>query len=538
MRLTEANLRNYIRAVIINEVGGSDYADDFALQGLRTLATDPEARKLYVYGLDQLAGEILGFGGSLLRYVFDTWVYFKTSQAFIDAVRGITGKDITPESQREWRSKIAAGSIHEFLDRFGVAGLDIADVINGLIYMYEEEWAQAGLCMTAAIPVVGSAIGSAGKVGKAGKFALAAEDVAKMDAKIAEIKSGLKQSGHPGADQTIKEIERIRSEMNGATADFSAYENIPASRTEAVEQIASDLGKLEDAYNDVQLALKQVGDIDSQTSSVADLVSKGNLNRDPKSLGFTGGSAKARFHPDYPDIVVKTGKGDLEVRMAEKYPGIVTRGRVVTDAAGHEIAIMERVRPLNTVSHEELFAAIRKEFPEIPDEEVRNLLPSPGDEMGTEFMNYFMMPMVFRTAKTPQEILDVILRYNYGKKAWVLEDGVKEAVENLRRLKNNEKFNKIATMTRNENGYWQDMFRLDNMGLDAQGNIKILDVDVGDADIFRGQVSNPPPPKWGAPPPPIDDPAIREIVDQVMQINGIMNESVKRWSRLAGLIKG
>jgi hypothetical protein len=244
MRITERQLRLIIRETLISEVGGSEYADTRTMKAL----SDPAARRGLGY-LTQQAGEAtIDFGKSLAQLLVETWFYFKTGQQYIDAVRGITGVDVTPENQREWRAQIAAASLHDFLDRFGTAGLDPADIVNGFLYMGEKNWRMAALCMVAAIPVVGGAIV---KGRAAGKFAIGAGEVAKVDAGIKDLKKGLKSSRVAGADDVIAEIDAIRTSMNGGKADFKPYEAIPASQKAAAEEVASNPTRLKQAYDDL-----------------------------------------------------------------------------------------------------------------------------------------------------------------------------------------------------------------------------------------------------------------------------------------------
>lgn len=244
MKITEEQLRRLIREELLREVGGSDYADDRTMKAL----SEPESRRGLGL-LAQKAGEAsIDFGKSLISLLAETWFYFKTGQAYIDAIRGLTGKDVTPESQKDWRAQIAAASLHDFLDKFGTGGLDVADIINGFLYMGEKNWRMAGLCMIAAIPVVGGAIV---KGRTAGKFAIGTGEVAKVDAGIKDLKKGLKSSRVAGADDVIAEIDAIRTSMNGGKADFKPYEAIPASQKAAAEEVASNPSRLKQAYDDL-----------------------------------------------------------------------------------------------------------------------------------------------------------------------------------------------------------------------------------------------------------------------------------------------
>ena len=244
MRITELQLRHFIRETLLTEIGGSDYADDRVMRAMM----DPEARR----GLGRLAlaaGEAaLDFGKSLGQLAAETFIYFKTGQYFFDAVKGLTDYDITPESQKEWRSAIAAASLHDFLDKFGTAGLDAADIANGFLYLLEGEKTTAALCLVAAIPVVGGAIA---KAKGAGKFAIKSTEIAALDAGIADIKQGLKASGVAGAEDVISEVEKIRESMNGGKANFEPYEDAVAERGAAAAEAVRDRAKLKRAYDAV-----------------------------------------------------------------------------------------------------------------------------------------------------------------------------------------------------------------------------------------------------------------------------------------------
>lgn len=244
MQITEARLRQIIRQELIKEVGGSDYADDRTLAAL----SNPAARKGMGIVLNKAGEAGIDFGKGLIQLLGDTFLYFKTGQQYIDAVRGLTGKDVTPKDQAAWRAQIAAAGLHDFLDKFGTAGLDLADVVNGFLYMGEKNWKMAGLCMIAAVPVVGGAVVASKGTGK---FAIKATEQAALDAGIENVKQGLKASGVAGADEVIKEVEKIRADMNGAKADFKPYEQIPASQTQAVQEVVKDPSRLKKAYDDL-----------------------------------------------------------------------------------------------------------------------------------------------------------------------------------------------------------------------------------------------------------------------------------------------
>jgi len=677
MKVSEDQIRKIIRESLRSSAANHLFEiftdDDLEYRGSYdpSQLNDPEA-------MARLGSAIADFGSSLAQIVGETFIYFRTGQALIDAIRGMTGRDITPEHQRYWRSQIAAASLHEFLDRFGIAGLDVADIINGFLYMGEKNWKMAGLCMIAAIPVVGAGIARARS---GGKFAIKASEIAALDAGVAEVKKGLRSSGMEGAEEVITEVDKIRAQMNGGKADFSDYVNIPAEMRRSVEDVAQHTDDLESAkinlnketfpkdlsgaeyspepfvkkifdptrvksldepvnvvhsthadigigdldaeiaragkqsksgklktsglyayetphmndpsslkYGDNKIAitipkgskiidvsdevgstsrlnadeleklrekgivaikgrdfvgppewiiidnsiLRQNADIAAQAERAAEVVGSGRFGRDWKALGFSEspqGGSKALTHPDYPDVVFKQGKGFYEIEMAEKYPGIITTGRRSTDSIGSEVAIMEKVRPLNTVSHDDLFKAIRKDFPEIPEDQVRRFLPAPGDQMGDEFMSYFTYPLAIRSARSRQEILDMILRYSRARKQWEIIPDIEQTIATLRTLRNNRKFSQIADAARKESAYFSDIFRLDNMGLDANGNIKILDFE-GTEGTFIGDVTDPP---RKAGPPPIDDPKVKGYVDEIMSIVGGINESFTRWELLAGI---
>jgi hypothetical protein len=692
MKIAENQLRKIVRESL----------QSHARRTLSEIYTDEELgskgeydpRKLYdPESLELLRRAGTDFAASLAMLFAETWLYFRTGQEFIDAIRATTGVDLTPDSQKEWRSQIAAASLHDFLDRFSIAGLGVADIVSGFLYMGEKRWGMAALCMLAAIPVVGAGISRARRTGK---FALRASEVAALDAGIQDIKQGLRASGVNGADNVISEIDKVRAEMNGGKADFADYVGMPQEMRSASEDVAQNLDQLEGSYDavkkrlslektpdivqrdvapssavdgnpslsaqkanklisagkvfnlddpvtvvhrthaeDITIAdldaevaragrqsrggklktaglytyeasqagtfaqygankidiviprgakildvsgeqgitsrltadtieslrdqgivaikgrdfkgppewviidnsvLRQNADFATQASRAADTVGTGNFSKDWSSLGFEsapGAGGKAYVHPNYPGVVFKPGKGFSEIEIAEKYPEIMTRGQRSVDTQGRKVAVMERVRPLHTISQDELFNAIRKDFPEIPEAQVRSLLPAPGDGMGDEFMEYFMYPMTLRSAKTEKEVLDMILKYNHAKKQWQIIPGIEKYIETLRLLRNNRKFSEIARMARNENAYFQDLFRLDNMGLDASGEIKILDFDSGD-DIFLGDVSSPP--RRASGPPPVDDPTVKRYVDEILSITQGLNEGIiGRWKVLAGV---
>jgi hypothetical protein len=193
MRILEDQLRNFIRESILLEVGGSEYADARIIKAL----SDKGAQRAIGQAVISSGEAAIDFTKSLGELALDTIIYFKTGQYLLDSVKGMTGKDLTPASQKEWRSKIAAASLHDFLDKFGTSGLDAADLINAAVYMLEKNWKMAALCSVAAIPVVGSLI-SKSRVVKPGSAGLKA-----LDAELFGLKTGLRATGRPGANVVV-----------------------------------------------------------------------------------------------------------------------------------------------------------------------------------------------------------------------------------------------------------------------------------------------------------------------------------------------
>jgi hypothetical protein len=243
MRITEAQLRRFIRESLITEIEDEALAVAPADRH-KNLAMDPETKQRVLDAMTSAVEGTIDFTKGLGEMMLDVMVYFKSGQVVIDSIRGLSDVDITPEDEREWRATIAAASLHDFLDKFGTAGLDAADLTNGFLYMLEGNWKMAALCSIGAVPIVGSAIADARK---AGKFAIKASEVAALDAGINDVKQGLKASGMKGADEVIAEVDKIRADMNGQRADFKPYENIPPERQAAAEAVAKDPQKLEQA---------------------------------------------------------------------------------------------------------------------------------------------------------------------------------------------------------------------------------------------------------------------------------------------------
>ncbi len=242
MKITERVLRNLIRESILLEVGGSDYADDRTLAAL----SDPAARRALGQAAIEAGKLTVDFGKSLGELAVDTVLYFRSGQFLLDALKVIVPPAHAPKDEREVQTGIAATSLHSLLDNLGTAGLDAADVVNGGVYMLEREWKMAALCLIAAIPVVGSAMVAR----KAGKFSISAADVAKVDAGISGIKEGLRKSDVQGAEETIREIDRLRSEMETGRADFNPYGEIPEARKQAAEEAAQQIAKIKDNLAD------------------------------------------------------------------------------------------------------------------------------------------------------------------------------------------------------------------------------------------------------------------------------------------------
>ena len=242
MRITESKLRLIIREALLNEVRGRD-GTELNIGTTGGAGSAAAAAQTYI-----------DFTKSLGALALDTIVYFRSGQALLDALTVMTPLAHAPKNEKETQEAIAATSIHRLLDNLGTAGLDAADVVNGGVYMLERNYTMAALCLVAAIPIVGSALIAR----KAGKFAIAAADVSKVDAKIVQIKSGLRAAETPGAEATIKEIEKLRTDMNSGVADFNPYDQIPDARKQAAENVAANPEKLKTNAEQVERLLNKV----------------------------------------------------------------------------------------------------------------------------------------------------------------------------------------------------------------------------------------------------------------------------------------
>ncbi len=244
-----SQLHKIVRRVLL-EVGGSERADDRTLAAL----SDPAARRALGQAAVSAGKMTVDFGKSLGELAVDTVIYFRTGQHILDAVKVMVPPAHAPKDEREVQAAIAGSSLHGLLDNLGTAGLDAADVVNGGVYMLERNWKMAALCLMASVPVVGSALVAR----KAGKFSIAARDVAKVDAGIAELKGALRKSSSPGAEETIREIDRLRSDMNVGKADFNPYDEIPEVRRQAAEEAAQQIEQVGDKLEDYKRHLSEL----------------------------------------------------------------------------------------------------------------------------------------------------------------------------------------------------------------------------------------------------------------------------------------
>ena len=242
MKITESKLRRIIREELLNEVRGRD-GTELNIGTTGGAGSAAAAAQTYI-----------DFTKSLGALALDTIVYFRSGQVLLDALTVMTPLAHAPKNEKETQEAIAATSIHRLLDNLGTAGLDAADVVNGGVYMLERNYKMAALCLVAAIPIVGSALIAR----RAGKFAIAAADVSKVDAKIVQIKTGLRASETPGAEATIKEIEKLRTDMNSGVADFNPYDQIPDARKQAAGSVAANPEKLKTNAEQVERLLNKV----------------------------------------------------------------------------------------------------------------------------------------------------------------------------------------------------------------------------------------------------------------------------------------
>lgn len=215
----------------------------------KNLKMDPETKARVSAAATAAVEGAIDFTKSLGELAADTIVYFRTGQYLLDSVKGLTGIDLTPASQKEWRSTIAAASLHDFLDKFGTGGLDAADLINAAIYMFEKNWKMAALCGVAAIPVVGTAIKNA-KLGKTSKFLI--NDIKALDDGIASLEEGLRKTGDPNAELVISEVKNVRAEMNGGKANFEPI-NMRRATAEEIAKNPEVLANASKLINEVKV---------------------------------------------------------------------------------------------------------------------------------------------------------------------------------------------------------------------------------------------------------------------------------------------
>lgn len=241
-------IRNSLQQGLISELGGDRL-------GNPKISIDPNNTAV--------AQTYIDFTKSLAEMAVDTIVYFRSGQYLLDAISVLVPPANAPKDEKEAQATVGAARLHDLLNNIGTAGLDAADMINGGVYLMEGDAKMAALCMVAAIPVVGGAVAKA----KVGKFAISAAESAAMDASIAELKAGLKKTGEAAADDTIREISKIRSDMNSGTADFEPYAKMSEERKQAAAAVAQDPNKLEaakasltrqqKAYEDLRALAKQ-----------------------------------------------------------------------------------------------------------------------------------------------------------------------------------------------------------------------------------------------------------------------------------------
>jgi hypothetical protein len=363
MRITESKLRLIIREALLNEVRGRDGTDLDG--GFTNPAASAAAAQTYI-----------DFTKSLGALALDTIVYFRSGQVLLDALTVMTPLAHAPKDEKETQTAIAATSLHTLLDNLGTAGLDPADVVNGGVYMLERNYKMAALCLVAAIPVIGSALIAR----KAGKFAILAADVSKVDAKIVQIKSGLKAAETPGAEATIKEIEKLRTDMNSGIADFNPYDQIPDARKQAAESIAADPEKLKTNAEQVERLLNKVYK-ETDADPVAEAEAEAFLRArgiDPARIGtwYKSPAWKKKIIDLARPLTLKVFDKITSVSFREKLINnkLASLLSTVGDAAleGNVVSAKELAEYAIT-RNAEVTATLMKKLPEVVDDVVSNL---------------------------------------------------------------------------------------------------------------------------------------------------------------------
>jgi len=359
MRITERKLRRIIREAFLNEVRGRDGTD------LGGGFTDPAASAA-------AAQTYIDFTKSIGALALDTIVYFRSGQVLLDALTVMTPLAHAPKDEKETQTAIAATSLHTLLNNLGTAGLDAADVVNGGVYMLERNYTMAALCLVAAIPIVGSALIAR----KAGKFAIVAADVSKVDAKIVQIKSGLRAAETPGAEDTIKEIEKLRADMNSGAADFNPYDQIPVKRNQAAKRVAADPEKLKTNAEQVERLLNKVyKETPADPEAEAFLRSRG-VDPDRIGIWYKSPAWKKKIIDIARPLALKvfdkmTSKSFSEKLINNKLASLLAS---VGDATFEGSVVSAKELADYAISrNSESTAALMKKLPEVVDDVVSNL---------------------------------------------------------------------------------------------------------------------------------------------------------------------
>lgn len=216
MRITEKQLRSFIRESLLTEI------EDEALvvapdDRYKNLKMDPETKARVSAAATAAVEGAIDFTKSLGELALDTIIYFRTGKFLLDAISLMTPVAHAPKDEKDVQAVIGAANLHDFLDKFGTAGFEPADLINAAVYMLEKNWKMAALCGVAAVPVVGAAIKNA-KLGKTSKFLI--NDIKALDDGIAKLEEGLRKTGDPNAELVISEVKNVRADMNGGKANF------------------------------------------------------------------------------------------------------------------------------------------------------------------------------------------------------------------------------------------------------------------------------------------------------------------------------
>lgn len=246
---------------------------------------------------------------------------------------------------------------------------------------------------------------------------------------------------------------------------------------ESAEELTSAVGKASTVKKTKKLAERTGKAKPSKLAKAAqgiDEILEGADSASLQAAGFTRILGPTWESPQFPGVVLKTKPANApEAAIGAKYSDIGTQSEPVL---GGRALVSERVTPLHEIKPDRLKSLLVSNFGEKAGKAIGrladNALAAAAGEpalvsfgVGADFGRLLRL----RSADNPEEIKEILRGLSDAE--------ADELVLLLSEMGESSLFRRLAAVSRKENLLPEDLFRLDNIGVDASGRFKMLDMD-------------------------------------------------------------